>query len=660
PDKAAAQFALAKEQDPDDPTAWLFSAIERFSANQPVTALAELQEAAKRGDARATVRGRDGLGEDQAVRDTATGRIFDVLGFEEQAGQAGADAVQSDPSNPGAHRFLADVYRARPGFEIAQTSELLTAQLLSPPTQNPVQPRLSEPDLGLLATSGPARVTFHEFAPIFDGDGASFIISGTGGTQGLHENELSFSIKDGPVSFAVGQFHSATDGFRVNDDIRHDVISVEAKFQPAPWLTLTAEARARETDEGDRFLRSFNDPNAFTEQTEQQRVQLTLGAHAKLAPDNDLLLFATIAQSDIGIDSNQGFFGIFETDQKIDAFTAEVQDIARFDWGHVILGGSYTKSDGQTVLSNPFFGAFPPEFREVDQVSGYAYAFIQPVDWLELTVGASVDRAERMFAETDLFTFAPIQDEAVFTQFSPKLGVEIEPFNGVRLRGAYVRTLKRELVQDRTLEPTTIAGFNQFYDDFPQTNAELMGGGVDVRILDNVWAGGEFIYRELEIPDLTQSVLTFIGSEKIARGYVNATLGDNWAGSLGVEFIDAETDLLDRPDQVRTLQVPLSIRYFHESGFFAGGEVIWFDQESVGSVGEDFNLLDVDTDEQGLILNAVAGYRLPDNRGVASIEVNNILDQSFALQNSQNNSARPGTRPLAEELSVIGRITLGF
>lgn len=231
-EKAAAQFALAEEQDPDGPTSRLFAAQERLLANQPVAALQKFKEAEKFGDGRATVRGRDGLGEDQAVRQAALGRIYDVLGFEVQAAQAGSDAVSTDPTNPGAHRFLADIYRARPGFEIAQTSELLVAQLLSPLSQPPAQPRLAEADLALLTTPGPVRVTFQEFAPVFDEDGVSFILSGGIGTQNSYEDEVSLSFKHGPVSVAVGQYHTATDGFRFNDDIRHDIVTLEAKVQP--------------------------------------------------------------------------------------------------------------------------------------------------------------------------------------------------------------------------------------------------------------------------------------------------------------------------------------------------------------------------------------------------------------------------------------------
>ncbi|MEO0763038.1 MAG: hypothetical protein AAFZ09_14745, partial [Pseudomonadota bacterium] len=64
--------------------------------------------------------------------------------------------------------------------------------------------------------------------------------------------------------------------------------------------------------------------------------------------------------------------------------------------------------------------------------------------------------------------------------------------------------------------------------------------------------------------------------------------------------------------------------------------------------------------ETGVVLNAAVGYRLPRSRGQISLEVNNLLDRDFDFQNPLLNSARPTTRPLAEELSVIGRVTLTF
>ena len=49
-------------------------------------------------------------------------------------------------------------------------------------------------------------------------------------------------------------------------------------------------------------------------------------------------------------------------------------------------------------------------------------------------------------------------------QFNPKFGVTWNPFTNTTLRAAAFRTLKRTLITDQTLEPTQVAGFNQFFD----------------------------------------------------------------------------------------------------------------------------------------------------------------------------------------------------
>ena len=47
------------------------------------------------------------------------------------------------------------------------------------------------------------------------------------------------------------------------------------------------------------------------------------------------------------------------------------------------------------------------------------------------------------------------------------------------LRAAAFRTFKRTLLTDQTLEPTQVAGFNQFYDDQESTDAWVYGAAVD-------------------------------------------------------------------------------------------------------------------------------------------------------------------------------------
>ena len=48
---------------------------------------------------------------------------------------------------------------------------------------------------------------------------------------------------------------------------------------------------------------------------------------------------------------------------------------------------------------------------------------------------------------------------------NPKFGVQWNITDDLVLRGAVFRTVKPALVNNQTLEPTQVAGFNQLFDD---------------------------------------------------------------------------------------------------------------------------------------------------------------------------------------------------
>ncbi len=254
PEKALRQFGLAKERDPDDPNPNLFEALALFGGNRPIEALKAVEAAQERNENRSVVRSPQGLGEDRAVQGAALGRIYNVLGLDQLAIAEGARAVEADPDSAEAHRFLAEVYSGRRGAGIAQTSELLKADLLGPPSSTPLQLQLAEADLELLPAGGPARVTFSEFAPVFAFEPFQFEGSATVGTQQTLASEASAAVLYKGVSLAVSQLHYETEGFRLNNDLSHDVAAVQAKAQVTPELMLFSEFRSRDTEGGDRPL----------------------------------------------------------------------------------------------------------------------------------------------------------------------------------------------------------------------------------------------------------------------------------------------------------------------------------------------------------------------------------------------------------------------
>ena len=63
------------------------------------------------------------------------------------------------------------------------------------------------------------------------------------------------------------------------------------------------------------------------------------------------------------------------------------------------------------------------------------------------------------------------------------------------------RVLKRTLLNDQTLEPTQVAGFNQFFDDFNLTEAWRYGGAIDQKFTSSLFGGVEFSKRDLTFPE---------------------------------------------------------------------------------------------------------------------------------------------------------------
>ena len=262
PDKAAAQLELAQEIDPDDPNTYLFSALERFEANDPIGALRDLETARSRrppGGGPLGERPRGGRGGAERRRRPRFRRAR-LRRARHAEGRPRRRPVSDQPG--GSPLPVRRVSRAGPASRSCRRASCLRYQLLSPPTNEPVQPSLSEPSLALLTIPGVTRPTFYEFSPLFNRDGWFGV--GFGGDREQRHVERRGRVqlsRTGTSRISVGQYHFEDDGFRFNDEVEHSVVSVLAKYAPTPEVTFTAEARARQTNQGDRFLRSFEEPS---------------------------------------------------------------------------------------------------------------------------------------------------------------------------------------------------------------------------------------------------------------------------------------------------------------------------------------------------------------------------------------------------------------
>jgi tetratricopeptide (TPR) repeat protein len=655
---AAAEFETAKALDPNDPTAYFYNAILEQTSNRPVEALRDLQQAIKLNDNRAVYRSRFLLDQDLAARSASLGRIYRDLGFEQLALVEGWKSVDTDPSNFSGHRLLADSYAALPRHEIARVSELLQSQLLQPININNLQPQLAESNLQILEGGGPSAIGFNEFNPLFTRNRVALQVNGLAGNNDTFADDATVSGVKDRFSFSLGQFHYETDGFRENNDLKHDIYNVFLQSAITPKLNIQAEYRRRETEQGDLQLRF--DPEAFQNRTRREIDQDTfrLGARASISPQSDLIVSGIYTDRNSLQSVSRDFpdpVSFTQDDQE--GFQVEGQYLLQHGIFNATLGGgTYDIDDDRVVrLQFPFPCPFPTcEFpSKIDRKyhNTYLYTnttFPRTVSW---TVGLSYDSIDDRNGD--------------FDKFNPKVGIQWDFTDWARLRLAYLRTVKRVLVVDQTIEPTQVAGFTQFFDDINATETELFGVGIDTILASTLYGGIEYTRRDLQVPirDMGQ-VGRFDRWEDLAQAYLYWTPHDRWAISAKAEFEKFRRSTIDPSLQengtlpeVKTLALPLFARYSNPSGFSAavGGTFVSQKVELSPS-----SMLSRDSDEFYLV-DAALRYRFPKRFGLFSLEVRNLFDQSFFFRDLNIQTEGEAVTPrFIPDRTVLIRLTFAL
>ncbi|MGH9199416.1 MAG: TonB-dependent receptor domain-containing protein, partial [Acidimicrobiia bacterium] len=298
------------------------------------------------------------------------------------------------------------------------------------------------------------------------------------------------------TSFSLGGFHFTTDGFRENAGQRDEIANVFVQRELSPQTSIQAEYRYRNAEHGDVQQRFFPEDifPGLTDELESNSIRLG-GRHA-LSPDSVLLGSFIYKDEDDRFRTDDfpepGSF----TDIKVpeNAFSVEIQHLFRSRYLNLQTGAGYVGVDAQFDITFGFPEPDPIEIRSVtDQdlqhVNAYGYAYVQLLKNMTATLGLSFDSLSG-------------DEDVDKDQVNPKLGITWTPFAGTTLRAAAFRVLTRTLITDQTLEPTQVAGFNQFFDDVPLTEAWRYGGAIDQKFTSSLFGGVEFSKRELTVPIL--------------------------------------------------------------------------------------------------------------------------------------------------------------
>ena len=269
----------------------------------------------------------------------------------------------------------------------------------------------------------------------------------------------------------------------------------------------------------------------------------------------------------------------------------------------------------------------------------YAYANWVPNDDVIATVGLSRE------GHDDPTKLDPVD----YWRWNPKLGIQWQVVPGTQLRAAYFETTKHQLITDATLEPTTIAGFAQFFDDFNRTWARGRAIALDLTPHDRVSASAAHSYRKVNTVDSPSYLV-----ERATEFNVSAIISDRWTATAGFR---RQTDNVQRTFafELDTDTFPVAIHYEDPRGFFGSARWTHFNQEwrpaDVDEINTRFDAVDV-----------AAGYRWNKGRYRVTVGIDDLLDDVEEYRDDRHkvNDQLNVFRPFVPGRTVWGAIQLSW
>jgi Tfp pilus assembly protein PilF len=678
--RAIHELNLAKQLDPNDPAAWLYSALLAEDNNRLNDAVSDLEESQALNNNRRVYRSDLLLDQDRAVRGANLARIYDEAGLTDVSVWEANQAVEADYDNYSAHLFLANSYdRLREQspvdlrYETPAYSEYLLASLLGPADGRLLAQPVSQGEYtSLLERDGPGLFSSVEYL----GRGAYDQYTAQYGT-----------FKD--TSYALEEEYASDPGELPDQDSTSHLYSFKLKQALTPHDQVFAQVQQYEQSGGDLdSVYSATNINRSFRSSEKQNPNLVVGYHHDWAPGQDtLFLFSRFNDSyDYSIADEPAILEYKHTQtfppldlntanqENENLYSAELQHIWQTTRQTLIAGGRYQwgVASEQNVQTDPSAiddAYFPnkgktPLAESVDwnfsRWSVYAYDHWHLCDALDLIGGLSFDR---LTLPRNDASPPPSPDSKTESQLSPKLGFVWTPTSSSTFRGAFTRSLGGfNLDQSLSLEPPEIAGFVQSYRSLIP---ESLGGRIDGAKFETFDLAYEqtllrHTYLALSAELLYSSANPEIG-EFDYHAFASAapsSLPENldfrewsWEGTLdqiisrdltlgldyrlsNARFSDGYPGLPPAPNAADSLQssvqegllqsLLIHATFNHPSGFFAQLQGRWtaqsnFDADS-SLKGDNFWQFDL-----------LAGYRFPRRHAVISVGVLNFTGQNYHL-----------------------------
>jgi tetratricopeptide (TPR) repeat protein/outer membrane receptor protein involved in Fe transport len=284
-DDAQKDLELAKQLDPNDPTPWLYSAIEKQQHNRSNEAIDDLQRSIELNENRRVYRSEFLLDQDRAVRSANLASIYRNNGMDAVALREAVRAVDSDFTNASAHLFLANAFhslrdpqRIALRYETPWFNELLLANMLSPVGGGPLSQYVSQ----------------QEYSKLLEADGIGASLANEYRGTGEMRSSASVFGNHGNLSYGLDFSHRDTSGTRRNNDASIQEIYAQVKWQPTSDDIFYFLGKWSQQTSGDTFETYNNQALApdvsFDEK--QEPGLLLAGWNHKWAPGSHTLFLA--------------------------------------------------------------------------------------------------------------------------------------------------------------------------------------------------------------------------------------------------------------------------------------------------------------------------------------------------------------------------------
>ncbi|RLT94471.1 FecR domain-containing protein [Ketobacter sp.] len=660
-DEASVQWALAKQLDPEDPTAYFYEGVRKLYSNDPIAAIEELEKSRQLNDERALYRSETLLQSDEASRSAVLARAYDEVGYDHEVLREGRRSLKKDPTNSDGHRLLADDYRDNSRYESARGSETLQSQLLQPLTAFPLQPQLSETGISYVEGTGPQKPGYNEFHSLFTRDGPYGAVNGFVGSDGTWADDLVGSFIAGPLAISLGQYHFESDGWRDNTSQEQDIYDAFVQWQATDKLSMQAEYRSLSWDFGD-LTPELQSTSGENEGERLDRKTSRFGLNYQFSTKDVILLSLSNRELDDNTDSSLSFLSREERNES-ELDSVELQYIKVLHRHKLIVGASYFElEDSIDIWDSASAPAMPgvtavfdrqndtstsPEVVNVYAYYSYVFSNFEidfGLTYAELgrEINAQVDQSF-LFVDANGSVVGSIPQpsgsdsmNSDVEKLSPKIGLSWVS-NPIEFKFAAYRGFRYLPKLDQSIEPTLFSGFYQLFDDPLASTSETIAAELNYSSADN-WVSGISVLRRFV--DYDEIYL----SPAIALEHENIEFDENLANlyfvitpvqalSLSAQLDWERRDYEDfgfavsRVDFIDLYSVPIAINLFNAQKTSFKIEQVYYKQRYKEN---DFTSM---TEDNTWVTNMSIRRTFEGLRGDVSFGVRNLLDEKTEFVN---------------------------